>query len=329
MIIGVPRWTFADVFLKIESTKNPAQMKYSGFCIEVFQEVAKILGLQYEFVAFNGSYADLIDCVANKRLCASLRWKTFDAAVGDITILADRWKLVDFSAPFTKIGVSLVAQLKPEISNPWMFLTRFAVELWVAIAAISIYIMFLVWFFEHRSNPEFNGPWNDQLGNALWFTFSSVFFSQREHIQYNYTRMVVVVWLFVVLILTQSYGARLTSMLTVSRLQTNVEQLRKTNVKVGYFGTTYIREYLQKALQFKFENIQEMNVVYDLSVFENHGGISAAFVEAPYAKVVVNEYCKKYAIIGPTYRFGRFGFVSKMKNFQFLETWIFPCMEDY
>ncbi|KAI8525629.1 hypothetical protein RHMOL_Rhmol13G0245300 [Rhododendron molle] len=45
----------------------------------------------------------------------------------------------------------------------------------LATGAVLIYTMFVVWFLEHRSNPEFGGPWKDQLGNVLWFTFSSLF----------------------------------------------------------------------------------------------------------------------------------------------------------
>lgn len=40
------------------------------------------------------------------------------------------------------------------------------------------------------------------------------------------------------------------------------------------------------------------------------GSISAAFLEIPHAKVFVNRYCRKFTIIGTTYRFGGFGFVS-------------------
>ncbi|MFS7929949.1 putative ionotropic glutamate receptor [Helianthus anomalus] len=53
----------------------------------------------------------------------------------------------------------------------------------------------------------------------------------------GWSRMVVFVWLFVSLIITQSYTASFTSMLTAQRLEptiTNIEVLRNTNVTVGY-----------------------------------------------------------------------------------------------
>ncbi|KAA8515177.1 hypothetical protein F0562_018356 [Nyssa sinensis] len=167
----------------------------------------------------------------------------FDAIVGDVTILADRWSHVEFTEPFIESGLSMVVPVTPEAPKAWMFLMPFTLEMWGATGAILMYTMFIVWFLEHRSNPEFSGKWKDQLGNALSFTFSSLFFAHREKLRSNYTRVVIVVWLFVVLVLIQSYTASLTSMLTISRLQPTVkdiEWLKKTNATVGCDGDSFV-----------------------------------------------------------------------------------------
>ena len=55
-----------------------------------------------------------------------------------------------------------------------------------------------------------------------------------ERIVSNLGRFVVIVWCFVVLILTQSYTASLTSMLTVQQIQpTDLSELLKKNEKVA------------------------------------------------------------------------------------------------
>ncbi|THG11999.1 hypothetical protein TEA_023690 [Camellia sinensis var. sinensis] len=392
LVIGVPgRATFDAFVKKMASTKNSNEA-YDGFCIRVFKEVLKILGydLPYKFVEFNGTYGDLVKNVANK---------TFDGAVGDITILAERWTGVEFTQPITESGLSLVVPVKPA-SKAWIFLEPFTMEMWLATGAILIYTMFIVWFLEHRSNPEFSGPWKDQLGNVLWFTFSSLFlvhmavicwdcfsleqaslvcFLSRglyfyskaldwvwkvyalvsglhialvlhwgevwdlkwsaarpaavmvyvggllqyysgslsaerslswwivfgEKIQSNYTRVVVVVWLFVVLILTQSFTASLTSMLTVSRLQPNINPMNKVGCDANAFMSTYV----QDVLKYKSENVKLIRDQDEYLMAFKNGSISAAFLEIPYAKVFTNNYCMKYTVIGSTYRFGGFGFV--------------------
>ncbi|KAH7838473.1 hypothetical protein Vadar_026939 [Vaccinium darrowii] len=298
-IIGVPGKASFKNFVDITpSSKDPNERNYTGFCIRVFKEVQMKLDndslpLPYKFVEFNGSYDDLVANVANK---------TYDAAVGDITILADRWNDVEFTEPFTESGLSMVVPVK---SSPkaWIFLEPFTLEMWLATAAVLVYTMLIVWFVEHRSNPDFSGRWKDQLGNALWFTFSSLFLAHREKIQSNYARIVVVVWLFLALVLTQSYTASLTSMLTISRLRLTIQ----SPAKVGCDENTFMKKYVQEVLNYKNATSISDGEEY-LKNFEN-GSISAAFLEIPYAKVFVNRYCRKFTIIGTTYRFGGFGFI--------------------
>ncbi|KAH7837466.1 hypothetical protein Vadar_014144 [Vaccinium darrowii] len=300
LIIGVPGNAPSENLVKITSIENSHQKIYSGFCIRVFEEVKRILeyDLPSKYVEFNGTYDNLVANVANK---------TFGAAVGDITMLAKRWSGVEFTEPFTVSGLLMVVPVK-HAQKAWIFLKPFTVGMWLATGAVLIYTMFVVWFVEHRSNPEFGGPWKDQLGNVLWFTFSSLFLAHREKIQSNYTRVVVVAWLFVALILTQSYTASLTSMLTISQLQPSVESLKMSNAKVGC-DAYFLRTYLQDVLQYKPENVKPMHNENDyLRSFEN-GSISAAFLEIPYAKVFANKYCRRYTVYGSTYRFGGFGFV--------------------
>ena len=99
--------------------------------------------------------------------------------MGDITILAKRWKGVEFTQPFTESALSTVVPSKPS-HKAWIFLDPFTWGMWLATGAILIYTMFIVWFLEHRSNPEFSGAWKDQLGNALWFTCSSLFLAHSK-----------------------------------------------------------------------------------------------------------------------------------------------------
>lgn len=134
----------------------------------------------------------------------------------------------------------------------------------------------------------------------------------------NLTRLVVVVWLFVVFILTSSYTASLSSMLTVQRLKpniTDVEWLKRTNAKVGCDGDSFVWNYLENVLRFKSENILKVDSEYKYQGEFERNDIAAAFLELPYEKVFVSQYCKKFTASTPTYRFGGLGFVSSHLNF--------------
>ena len=116
----------------------------------------------------------------------------------------------------------------------------------------------------------------------------------------------------VVFVLTSSYTASLSSMLTVQRLEPNVtdiEWLKVHKLNVGCDGDSFVRKYLEDVLDFKKDNIKNISSQYAYPNEFQKGTISAAFLELPYEKVFMNRYCKNYtaSILS---RFGGLGFVS-------------------
>ncbi|CAN1327310.1 Glutamate receptor 2.7 [Linum perenne] len=317
MIIGVPGRTSFEKFVKVVN-ESENKKRYDGFCIDLFDMVLGALeyDLPYNFEAYNGTYEELIDLVYNKTYDAELidlvYNKTYDAIIGDITILASRSKKVEFTQPFTESGLSMIVPTNSKRSA-WMFLKPFTAKMWLVTGVILIYTMLVIWFFEHQTNPDFNGPLRNQMGTALHFTFSSLFFAHREKVYSNLTRVVLVVWLFVVLILNSSYTANLSSMLTVLRLQPNsndIDWLKKKNLKIGWDGNPFVKDYLQNVLNFKVENIKKVDSEYKYEREFDANNISAAFLEIPYQKEFINHYCRRFtAMAQPFNRFGGFGFV--------------------
>ncbi|XP_047326873.1 glutamate receptor 2.7-like isoform X2 [Impatiens glandulifera] len=311
LIIGVPGKASFGNFVKItpngngNGNGNSMEKNFDGFCIRVFREVVRRLYdtksyiIPVEFREFNGTYDDLVDSLADN---------TYDGIVGDLTISTKRWNKVEFTEPFTESGLVTVVPVRPANDEGWIFLKPFKPDLWLATGCMLLYTMFMVWFMEHKSNPDFSGSRREQLGNSLWFAFSSLFMAHREKIQSNYTRIVVVVWLFVGLLLTQSFTANLSAMLTVPRLiSKDVTSLMRSNAKVGYDNNTLIKNFLT-TLDYKPENMVNLQTEEEyLNAFEK-GEIEAAIFEIPYAKVFVNNYCNKFTITGSSYRFGGLGF---------------------
>ncbi|KAK6149978.1 hypothetical protein DH2020_017503 [Rehmannia glutinosa] len=304
--------TSFEKFVKVTWNSSINSWSYSGFCIDIFLEVLKILEqrypLPYEFIPFYGSYDEIVDCVANK---------TFDAVIGDITILANRSGAVEFTQPFTESGLTMVVTVKSQAQNKaWIFVQPFTGEMWAITGAILLYTVLIVWLLERQLNPEYEGRWWNQLNTALWFTCSSLFFAHREKVYNNYTRIVVLVWLFVVLALTSSYTANLSSLLTVPRLVPSVsgiQWLKDKNAKIGCDGDSFVRKYLENVLGFHPDNIKNISSQYDYPKEFESGNITAAFLELPYQKAFLNYYCEGYIVSGNTSsvagdRFGGLGF---------------------
>lgn len=103
----------------------------------------------------------------------------YDVIVGDVTILANRSKLVSFTQPYTESGLSLIFPEETE-GSAWLFMKPFSMEMWIATVGILIYTMITIWFLEHHLNPEFGGPLKTQISTTLWFAFSTLFFAHSK-----------------------------------------------------------------------------------------------------------------------------------------------------
>lgn len=141
------------------------------------------------------------------------------------------------------------------------------------------------------------------------------------------------VWCFVLLILTQSYTATLTSMLTVQELRPTVrhmDDLRKSGVNVGYQKGSFTFERL-KQLDFDESRLKIYNSPQELrDLFLNkssNGGIDAAFDEVAYIKLFMAKYCSEYSIIEPTYKADGFGFVSTYLPVQSISLFLTRILE--
>lgn len=142
----------------------------------------------------------------------------------------------------------------------------------------------------------------------------------EEKLESNLSRFMVIIWVFVVLILTSSYTANLTSMLTVQRLQptvTSVQDLLRNRDFVGYHKDSIVAYWLEE-MGFRKETLLGYSTVEEyadaLQRGSDNGGVSAIFDEIPYLKVFLSKYCEGYTMVGPTYRLGGFGFVSSFPS---------------
>lgn len=127
----------------------------------------------------------------------------------------------------------------------------------------------------------------------------------------NLSRMAMVVWLFVSLVITQSYTASLTSMLTVRKLEptvADIETLKNNNAIVGYGKGAFVATYLEDVLGFKSSNIKSFSSPQEYAQALKTGEIAAGFLNGAYVKLFLAKYCKSFIVAGPTYKVGGFGF---------------------
>ncbi|KAI7750408.1 hypothetical protein M8C21_013425 [Ambrosia artemisiifolia] len=247
------------------------QIVFNGFVIAVFDEMMRELKLPYDYFPFNGSYDELMKQIPAER---------FDAIAGDVTIMSSRHEYVDFTQPYTE-------------------------------SAVTLYNGYIIWLIERTHCEYLRGSFVQQIGIVIWLAFTTLFTLRGDKLHSNLSRMAVVVWLFVALIITQSYTASFASMLTAQRLEptiTSVEVLRNMNATVGYCNGSLVNHYLKDVLGFKSFKVNSYNSTHRYAEALNSGEIAAIFLEVPAAKVFLAQYCKSFIRTGETFKVGGFGF---------------------
>ncbi|XP_052301896.1 glutamate receptor 2.8 isoform X10 [Populus trichocarpa] len=300
--IGVPSISGYEEYVKVESDDRLGT-NFSGFSIEVFKATAASMPSfpLYEFQYFNGSYDKLVE---------QIHLKNFDAVVGDVEIVSSRYQYAEFTNPYTETGLVLIVPARSS-SKAWSFVKPFTTTMWVLISVITVYNGFVVWWIEREHCDELQGSIPNQIGIMIWLSFNTLFSLNGPKLHSNLSRMSGVVWLFVALIITQTYTANLTSMLTVQRLEPiipSVEELLNSNAMVGYCTGSYMERYLAEVLKFKSQNLKHFRSAENYFEGFKDKNISAAFLGTPYAKIFLAKYCNSFIQIGPTYKIGGFGF---------------------
>ncbi|XP_027186149.2 glutamate receptor 2.9-like isoform X3 [Cicer arietinum] len=299
--IAIPSNGAFTQFVNVTYDQSKNETSITGFSISVFEAAVKHLpyDLHYNFVPFSGSYDEMVDQVYNK---------TWDAAVGDTSIVAYRYHLVDFSQPYVESGLHMVVTEQPAKSKEaWMFLDAFTKEMWLTMAAMHIFVGVVIWLIEREENADLRG-----FGSILWFLVTVLFYAHREPIRRPLARTVLAPWLIAIFIVTNSFIASLTS-ITIAQVKPsvlNIQTLKERNSPVGCDGNSFIVKHLTEVLKFKPENIRKINSMSDYpAAFENKD-IEAAFFVAPHAKVFLAKYsCMGLIKAGNTFRLGGFGFV--------------------
>ncbi|XP_042029605.1 glutamate receptor 2.7-like [Salvia splendens] len=231
--VGVPVRKGFNEYIKVVRNQETNAVEATGFCIDVFEEVIRSLpyAVPFEYIPLETTDAWSVEYY--DELVYQIYLDRYDAVVGDVTILANRTKYVDFTVPYTESGIATVVPIKgDERKSAWIFMKPLTTALWLTIGASFIFIGCVVWVLEHRVNEHFQGPPGKQVGMIFWFSFSTLVYAHREKVKSNLTRFVVIVCVFVVLVLSSSYTANLASMLTIQQLK-STDMIKKSDY-VGF-----------------------------------------------------------------------------------------------
>ncbi|XP_065880852.1 glutamate receptor 3.3 [Euphorbia lathyris] len=307
--VGVPiRVGFKEFVSQVRGTNM-----FKGFCIDVFTSAISLLpyAVPYQFVPFgngkeNPSYTELVNLLTSGSL---------DAVVGDIAIVTNRTRIVDFTQPYVSSGLVVVAPFKKLNTGAWAFLRPFSPLMWTVTASFFVVVGIVVWILEHRFNDEFRGSPKRQAVTILWFSLSTMFFAHRETTVSTLGRLVLVIWLFVVLIINSSYTASLTSILTVQQLYSpvkGIESLKENDEPIGYQVGSFAEYYLTEELGIPKSRLVALGSpeAYATALQrgpKKEGGVAAIVDELPYVEIFLSSQCT-FRIVGQEFTKSGWGF---------------------
>ncbi|CAA0408417.1 unnamed protein product [Arabidopsis thaliana] len=267
-----------------------------GFCIEVFQASIAPFNYEVEYIRWlNGTnYTKLAYALHSQK-------DKYDAAVGDITITSDRSMYVDFTLPYTEMGLGIVAAKERSM---WVFFQPLTPNLWITSAAFFVLTGIIVWLIERAENKEFQGSWPQQIGVVIWFGFSTLVYAHREKLQHNLSRFVVTVWVFAVLILVTSYTATLTSMMTVQQIRFNANE-----DYVGHLSGSLIANAALTNSSLRAMRLLGLNTSEDYAQALMNKSVSYIVSELPYLKILLGENPGHFLMVKTQSTTNGFGFM--------------------
>ncbi|KAJ1687514.1 hypothetical protein LUZ63_018904 [Rhynchospora breviuscula] len=303
----------------VNATLNEASLKdtnqaYKGFSINVFDTAMDLMDVNftYTFVPVDPDNAT-----------SELNNRNVDAIIGDMLIDPDELADFTFTAPYLSGDIWVVVSKKLS-HDRWTFLRPFPWKLWVVSIGFFFFTGITLWVIEHRSNPAFRGPVSEQTGRTFYFAFSTLVYAHDQKVTSNFSRFLLIIWFFTVFVLTQSYTASLTSILTVQQLQhpiaNSIAELRKNGEYVGYqTGSDFVSKLLIEKLHFKPAKLRSYSIDNYEDALKNgsaHGGVGAIIDVEHYLYGILSKNCSEgYTKLGETFSTKGFGFAFNQKGY--------------
>ncbi|KAL5984272.1 hypothetical protein ACLOJK_018376 [Asimina triloba] len=266
--IGVPvRVGFRDFVAIVPGTDM-----VKGFCIDIFTAAVSLLpyAVPYNFIPFgngreNPSYTELVYRITTGE---------FDAVVGDISIVTNRTKILDFTQPYIESGLVILAPVRKLNSSAWAFLKPFTLEMWLVTAVFFLVVGAVVWILEHRMNDDFRGPPKKQFITILCYT------------------------------------ASLTSILTVQQLSSaikGIDNLITSGWNIGFQVGSFAESYMIEELGIPKSRLIALGSPEEYALALSNGTVAAIVDEFPYVQVFLSTQCK-FKIVGQEFTRSGWGF---------------------
>lgn len=224
--------------LELSTATSTEAANWDGFDIDMVEEVAFSAGWE------SWTYY----CVSLENLKTGVKNGTYFMGIGGIPITStDMRDGFDFSLPSYTAGLKLA--VRNDINRGlWSFLKSFDVSLWLMIILTTFVTGGLAWLFEEQKLPcSCDRRCRRNLFEMIWQAFCSLFYTSEIRLQKFSSRVIFLCFWFMVLVLTATYTADLTTKLatkTPKAQYDDIEEAKKAGVKIGTYNEDRYTEML-------------------------------------------------------------------------------------
>jgi len=217
--------------------------EWTGFSIELIQEISERQNLNIQWQD-QTVFADMLNAVANNAV---------DMAVANISVTADREKLMDFSQPIYASGLQIITTNKTGGVSFLTIIWESGILLFLGGALVVLLIVaHAMWFFERGEDAKHDYFRDEYLGgiwDAFWWAFIICTMGgfEKERPEHVIGRIIAVFWVLASLFFISTLTAKITSALTVSQLSSDISSYKDLyGKKVGAPKGTTMSQFLEK-----------------------------------------------------------------------------------
>ena len=211
----------------------------TGFSIDLLNAATAELGLKVDY-QFSDSFQDMLGAVQSVQV---------DGAIANISITAERERLMDFSQPIFDSGVQVMMPSSGSATSgilSALFTRQIALSILGALVLLFGSGM-LMWAMERRSQPYFDRDAKDAGFPAFWWALNLVVnggFEERVP-QSKGGRIFAVVLVISSLFIVSIFVAQITAALTVNAIQQSVDSIedldgRRVGTIIGSTSSDYL-----------------------------------------------------------------------------------------
>jgi len=279
-------------------TRAPFSMEIdgtdAGFSVDLLDAVAEELNLTINYVR-KENFAEMLDAVRSREV---------DGAIANISITAERERMMDFTQPIFDSGIQVMMPAS-QSGSAAVLSAIFTRQIGFSILGALVLLFgggMLMWFFERRHQEYFDRSAKDAGFPAFWWALNLVVnggFEERVPQSRGgrfFAVMLVVSSLFIVSI----FVAQITAALTVSAIQSNIESIadlegRRVGTIAGSTSETFLDR--RGIVPLGSDNLEEMFASFEA------GELDAVVFDGPIlAYYVRNQGQGKAALLERIYR---------------------------